>query len=310
MGRGDLTNAEWDRLESFLPRLGARGGRWSDHRRVINGVLYRVRTGVQWRDLPERFGPWETVYKRHRRWSADGYLADAAVEGAGRRGRRGPDRLGRLGGLHRGACSSACRRCEEGTARRSSSKGDRPADEPGRSGASETARPAGGGGQIGECLGRSRGGFTTKIHLAADGRCRPLALLLTPGHYGDGPQLRSVLEQVSVPRLGVGRPRTRPNRVLADKAYTSRENRRYLRRRGIAHTIPERLDQRRHRHDRGSRGGRPTGFDREHYKKRNTVERAINRLKGFRAVATRYEKRAYIYLGTVTLATLIIWLRT
>ncbi|WP_443064081.1 IS5 family transposase [Streptomyces sp. NBC_00376] len=72
MGRGDLTNAEWDRLESFLPRGGGRGGRWSDHRRVINGVLYRVRTGVQWRDLPERFGPWETVYKRHRRWSADG----------------------------------------------------------------------------------------------------------------------------------------------------------------------------------------------------------------------------------------------
>lgn len=72
MGRGDLTNAEWDRLESFLPPGGVRGGRWSDHRRVINGVLYRVRTGVQWRDLPERFGPWETVYKRHRRWSADG----------------------------------------------------------------------------------------------------------------------------------------------------------------------------------------------------------------------------------------------
>ncbi len=52
MGRGVLTNAEWDRLESFLPRGGTRGGRWSDHRRVINGVLYRVRTGVQWRDLP------------------------------------------------------------------------------------------------------------------------------------------------------------------------------------------------------------------------------------------------------------------
>ncbi|MFB9398776.1 IS5 family transposase, partial [Streptomyces echinatus] len=142
------------------------------------------------------------------------------------------------------------------------------------------------------------------------GRCRPLALLLTPGHYGDGLQLRPVLEQLSVPRIGVGRPRTRPDLVLADKAYTSRENRRYLRRRGISHTIPERLDQRRHRHARGSRGGRPTGFDRERYKKRNTVERAINRLKAFRAVATRYEKRAYTYLGTVTLAALIIWLRT
>lgn len=90
MGRGDLTNAEWDRLESFLPRGGARGGRWSDHRRVINGVLYRVRTGVQWRDLPERFGPWETVYKRHRRWSADGTWqmllskVQAAEDAAGR----------------------------------------------------------------------------------------------------------------------------------------------------------------------------------------------------------------------------------
>lgn len=70
-GRGDLTNAEWERLEPFLPRGGTRGGRWSDHRKVINGVLFRVRTGVQWRDLPERFGPWQTIYKRHRRWSAD-----------------------------------------------------------------------------------------------------------------------------------------------------------------------------------------------------------------------------------------------
>ncbi len=112
-----------------------------------------------------------------------------------------------------------------------------------------------------------------------------------------------------MPGTGVGRPRTRPDRVLADKAYTSRRNRRYLRRRGIPHTIPERLDQQRHRKNRGSRGGRPTGFDSERYKKRNTVERTINRLKGFRALATRYEKRAYIYLGTVTLAALVIWLR-
>ncbi|MDQ0791518.1 transposase [Streptomyces sp. B1I3] len=113
-----------------------------------------------------------------------------------------------------------------------------------------------------------------------------------------------------MPRPGVCRPRTRPDRVLADTACTSRRNRRYLRRRGIPHTIPERLDQQRHRKIRGSRGGRPTGFDSERYKKRSTVERTINRLKGFRAVATRYEKRAYIYLGTVTLAALAIWLRT
>lgn len=72
MGRGDLTNAEWERLAGLLPEGGQRGGRWNDHRMTINGVLYRARTGLPWRDLPERFGPWITVYKRHRRWSADG----------------------------------------------------------------------------------------------------------------------------------------------------------------------------------------------------------------------------------------------
>lgn len=72
MGRGDLTNAEWVRLEPHLPALGRRGGRWNDHRKVINGILFRVRTGIPWRDLPERFGNWKTVYERHRRWSADG----------------------------------------------------------------------------------------------------------------------------------------------------------------------------------------------------------------------------------------------
>lgn len=72
MARGDLTDAEWERLRRFLPVSNGRCGRWRDHRQVIDGILHRVRTGVQWRDLPERFGPWKTVYERHRLWSADG----------------------------------------------------------------------------------------------------------------------------------------------------------------------------------------------------------------------------------------------
>ncbi|WP_442806834.1 MULTISPECIES: IS5 family transposase [unclassified Streptomyces] len=72
MGRGDLTDAEWAWLRPILPVSDGRCGRWRDHRQVINGILHRVRTGVQWRDLPERFGPWKTVYERHRLWSADG----------------------------------------------------------------------------------------------------------------------------------------------------------------------------------------------------------------------------------------------
>lgn len=108
---------------------------------------------------------------------------------------------------------------------------------------------------------------------------------------------------------GAGRPRTRPDRVLCDKAYSSRSIRSHLRSRGITATIPEPADQRANRHRRGSRGGRPPTFDPEAYKGRNTVERAINKLKGFRAVATRYDKRDYVFRGTIDVASIKIWLR-
>ncbi|WP_406386616.1 IS5 family transposase [Streptomyces sp. NBC_00211] len=72
MGRGGLTDMEWGRLEPHLPRNVRRGGHWKDHRLFINGILFRQRTCVPWRDLPTRFGSWQTCYDRHRRWSADG----------------------------------------------------------------------------------------------------------------------------------------------------------------------------------------------------------------------------------------------
>ncbi|WP_145775323.1 IS5 family transposase [Micromonospora olivasterospora] len=159
-----------------------------------------------------------------------------------------------------------------------------------------------------EALGRSRGGLTTKLHLAADRRCRPIARHTTCGQRADCTGFTQVMAAIRIPRR-VGRPRTRPGHVLADKAYSSKAIRSHLRRRGIKATIPIKADQAANRRKKGSRGGRPPNFDRERYKQRNTAERAFNKLKQFRAVATRYDKRDYMYQATVDIATMKIWLR-
>ena len=158
-------------------------------------------------------------------------------------------------------------------------------------------------------MGRSRGGLSTKIHLAADARCRPLARATTAGQRHDSIAFDAVMADLCIDRVGAGRPRTRPDRVLADKAYSSKAIRSTLRRRGIIATIAQPADQIGHRRSRGSGGGRPPTFDADAYKQRNVVERTINKLRNTRAVATRYDKRDYIYLGTIDVASIWIWLR-
>jgi transposase len=292
MGRGDLTNAEWVRLKPYLPPTGRRGGRWIDHRTVINGILFRVRTGIPWRDLPEHFGSWKTVYERHRRWSADGTW-DRVLRAI----QAEADLVGRIDWSMVGVDSTSCRAHQHAAgARKNKPRVPRKRTTP------HNHRPD-------EGLGRSRGGLTCKIHLASEGRCRPMALLVTPGQWGDAPQRLELLKRIRVPRAQGGHPRTRPDHLSGDKAYSSRRNRRYLRRRQIKHTIPEPRDQRAHRKRRGSKGGRQASFDSDLYKRRNKIERTINRLKNSRAVATRYDKRAYVSHGTVTTAAIRLWLR-
>ena len=161
----------------------------------------------------------------------------------------------------------------------------------------------------GEGLGRSRGGLTSKIHVAVDGRGLPMSILVTPGQAGDNPQLLPLLDQVSVRPPGPGRARSRPRRVIADKAYSHPSTRCALRARGIAFTCPERSDQIARRKAKGPAGGRPPAFDQVIYRDRNVVERCFARLKQFRALATRYAKRVAYYRTQVVIATIALWLR-
>ena len=143
----------------------------------------------------------------------------------------------------------------------------------------------------------------------AEGKARPLSVVLSEGQTHDSKQMAATLDAVRVPRPGKGRPRKRPGKLLGDKGYSYPRCRQALRRRGVKHLIPERRDQRERRQRKGRAGGRPVAFVTAEYAKRNVVERCILRLKQYRRVATRYEKRASMYLAMVTLASIILWTR-
>jgi transposase len=132
-------------------------------------------------------------------------------------------------------------------------------------------------------------------------------VVLSAGQRHGSTQLEGLLDAVWVPRPRSmpGRPRKRPDHLLADRGYSFESCRRLLRRRSISHTIPERKNQ---KERRAERPGRRPGFDREAYRRRNVVERCMNKLKQWRAIATRYEKRAANYRAMVVIASLMMWL--
>ncbi|WSE01413.1 IS5 family transposase [Streptomyces sp. NBC_01474] len=274
----------WDRIEPLMPADPVRGRRWADHRRTLEAIAWKYRTCSPWRDLPDELGSFQTAHKRLIRWAVDGtwerILAAvlAAAEGA--------DDIGWTVSVD----STVCRAHQHAAGARK--RGSRPDREPGD-----------------HALGRSRGGLSTKVHLASDSLARPLALCVTAGQAGDAPAFETVMAGIRVPRSGPGRPRTRPDAVLADRAYSSRAIRKHLHRRGIRAVIPQPSDQLGHRLRRGRAGGRPPAFDAEAYRQRNAVERCINRLKQWRGLAMRTDKLAIAYKGALHLAAILIWAR-
>ena len=275
--RHALRAAPWASLAPLRPPQKARRGRpHRDHRRILNGIVWKSRTGAPWRDLPERYGPWQTVYRRFRRWQlagiwdrlfaavqrqedaaghldwtlhfVDGSVIRAHQHAAGAKG--GP--LASPGPGRGGPRLQPGRLFDQGPSARG---GPGPADAP---------RPH---------AGRAARGY--RVPPVARPRCRP----------------------ASWPRAGPGRPRGRPDRVSGDQGYRSDAIRVTARRRGRGSTIPRKANE-----------ARTGPFDRAGYRRRRTVEHRFNRGKQDRSLATRYEKRGQRFRAMGLIVSTLLWL--
>jgi transposase len=249
MRRHEIPQDQWARIETLLPgRAGGHGGVARDNRGFINAVWYVAKTGIPWRDLPERFGKWDTVYHRFNEWCKKGVWQRvlAAVQD--------PD-------LEWLMLDSTVIRAHPHAAGMN-------------------------GGPDDQALGRSRGGFGTKIHLAVDSLGNPLEVHLSPGQDADSIHAETLLSD------------HQPEAVLADKGYDTNKLIETIAARGAEVVIPPKANRVEQRE-----------YDETVYRERNKVERCVNKLKQFRRVATRYEKTARNFLGMVLFVATTIWLK-
>lgn len=247
--RHEISDAKWDAIEALLPgKEGDPGATAKDNRLFVNAILWIAKTGAPWRDLPERFGNWNSVFQRFNRWCKTGVFQTIMEK------LQDPD----LGVL---LLDSTIIRAHQHAA--------------GAEGSSAEA----------EALGRSRGGFSTKIHVACDGLGKPVKIILTPGQDHDVTQGPALI-------AGGG-----AKKKVADKAYDSNQFIEAIQSTGAEAVIPPRSNRTEER-----------SYDKESYKERNVVERFINTIKQCRRVATRYEKTARNFLAVVQLASIFVLL--
>jgi transposase len=257
--RHAIIDDQWDRIEVLLPgQDGQPGVTAKDNRLFLDAVLWIARTGAPWRDLPERFGNWNSVWRRFDRWARKGIwqkVFDVLQD---------PD-------LEWLILDSTIIRAH-----------------PHAAGARKKAD--GTGGQNEQALGRSRGGFGTKIHAVVSGLMLPVRLLLSGGQAADVSYATPLLDAVPAEAA--------VQAVIADKGYDSKavvEKIQARKAEAVIPTLSTRKEQR--------------AIDTERYKDRNLGERFWSKIKQYRRVATRYEKTARNFLAFVQVASIMVLLR-
>ena len=247
--RHELTDQQWNAIKDLLPgKKGDPGVTAKDNRLFVNAIFFVAKTGVPWRDLPERFGHWHRVFQRFNRWCKKGVFTRIFEV------LRDPD-------LEVLMLDSTVIRAHQHSAGQKNSTPEQ------------------------EQLGRSRGGVSTKIHVAVDGVGQPTKIFLSPGQDHDVTKAPDLIRDAQA------------NTVIGDKAYDSDPLLAQIEAQGATPVIPPRENRK-----------EPRDYDRQEYKKRNVVERFINVLKQCRRVATRYEKTARNFLGFVLLASTLVQL--
>lgn len=266
MSRHNLTDREWNSIRGFLPveRSGKAGRPWKSHRQVINGILFVLCTGIGWSDLPAEFGRPKTVANRFRRWVKEGLWRRIVSELI--------DRLVSEGEIDFELW------CVDGTVVRA----HRAAAGAPREGLTteESAEK--------QALGRSRGGYSSKIHLMTDGQGMPLGLTVTAGQRNECVEFENLFSSCFINTF---RKVKRPKALAADKGYSTKRIREFVKAKHIVPVIPTPSNQK-----------PDPDFDPELYRTRNVIERAVGWLKEFRRIATRYEKHIENYIAMIHIA--------
>ena len=248
-----LTDHQWLKISTFLRQcVGVYVGNETKSRRFLEAVLWITRSGSQWRLLPESYGQWNSIYKRFARWCERGIWSQMQAHFASE-----PD----LECLLLDSTVIRAHPCAAGA-------------------------PATRGGQGEQALGRSRGGFSTKIHIVVDALGNPVDFVLTAGQVHDVTQGPTLLQ---------GR---HCDYVIADKGYDSDAFLAVIEAIGAIPVIPARKNR-----------TEPRYYDTHIYKERHLVECFINKIKWYRRIFSRFDKLSTRFLGFLSFVACLIWLR-